>query len=93
MPVHRQVITLDAVSAYPTQPQVVVPFDPKTIAIINEGPTGANALVSFDGVNDHAQLTPGTPSCGMVFKQSVRGVWLKRGAVTSGIVVQVIAEG
>ena len=93
MAIHRQTVTLDATATYPGTAQVVIPFEPKSIAIINEGPTGALALVSFDGATNHAQLTPGTPSCGMVFQQKVRNVWLKRGAAVSGIVVQIIAEG
>ena len=92
MSVHRQTLTLDAVSAYPGTAQVIIPFVPKTITVLNEGLTSAPALVSFDGVNDHAQLTPGTPSAGLVFRQGVQKVWFKRGAVASGIVVQVIAE-
>ena len=93
MAIYRQVITLDAVSSYPGTPQVVIPFVPKSIAVVNEGPTGANAFVSFDGQSDDAQLTPGTPSAGMVFSQRTTRVWLKRGAAASGIVVQIVAEG
>lgn len=92
MAIYRTTLTLDAVAAYPGTPQVIIPFLPKTIAVINEGPTGALAMVSFDGVNDHAQLTPGTPSAGIVFTQHTMTLWFKRGAAVTGIAVQIIAE-
>lgn len=90
---YRTTVTLDAVSAYPAvgSPSVTIPFVPKSLAVINEHPSVA-ALMSYDGVTDHAQFTPGTPSAGMVFKQGVTKLWFKRAASATGLVVQIIAE-
>lgn len=92
-----QLFTVDvsAQAAYPAagSQQVVIPFVPKTLTMsIVSGTEGVK--VSFDGVNDHIQLTPGTPLQGYVAQQGsgMQNVWLKRNAAGAGI-VHLIAEG
>lgn len=93
MAVYRTTVTLDATAAYPAvgSPQVTIPFLPKRVMLINEHPS-VGALMSYDATTDHAQLTPGTPSAGIVFRQSATQLYFKRAAAATGLVVQIIAE-
>jgi hypothetical protein len=81
--------------------QVAIPFKPKRVAVINESTSNA-AFASFDGVNDHGKLVPGTPAAGLTYEQAlgltdpvtktiVSNVWLRHDGST--VTVQVIAEG
>lgn len=73
-------------------PSVTIPFQPKTITIVNEDDVDS-VDVSFDGVDTHATLVPAKPDAGMVFRQSVTRVWLKYTAVPAGTLnVRVMAE-
>lgn len=91
MSVHRGLVDVSGTAAYPGTPQVVVPFEPIQIAVVNQGPnSGDDIFLSFDGVTDHAQIFGGD---GVTFFQRVKKVWLRRGAVgTPPTNVQVIAE-
>lgn len=52
-------------------------FDPKSITVVNEDGTAANAVeVSFDGINVAMRLVP-TINPGYVFNQSGRKVWIR----------------
>lgn len=87
-------VDVSAQAAYPAAnaPQVVIPFVPKSLTMsIISGTEGVK--VSFDGVDDHIQLTPGTPLQGYVAQQGsgMQNVWLKRNAAGAGI-VHLIAE-
>lgn len=90
MSVHRVVVDVSGVSAYPGSANVTCPFVPKTCAIINESPA-VSVLVSFDGVTDHAKLTPGLPSQGLVLRQGAQSLWVKRDAA-GATTVQFIFE-
>lgn len=77
-------VNIAAVANYPTDPQVVVPFAPNGLRITSEGDALSQAIVSFDGTNDHAVLTAGT---GGVNVLQVEGsganrikIWLKKGS-------------
>lgn len=78
-------------AAFPTDPQVVIPFEPKTIAVFNEDAAdGDDAFVSFDG-----QVAVGHVIAGftITYDQRVPRVWLRRGVVGSPPTnIQVIAE-
>lgn len=92
MSVFSEIVDVSGQAAYPTldSPQVVIPFEPRSIAVINEDGVD-DAFVSFDGVNDHGHLIGGTAT---EFKQRVTKVWLKRGAVGSAPTnIQITAEG
>lgn len=81
MAVHMQVVNVFGVPAYdPVTPQVVAPFQGKSVLVILEDLL-EDAYVSLDGEHDHAHLVPGTPAAGIVFDQPVSKVWLRRGVV------------
>lgn len=92
--IFRISVDVSGQAAYPAAnaPQVVIPFEPKTIMILLEDTTD-DAFASFDGSNDHLHMVPGTPGAGVRFEQRTRNVWLRRGAAgTPATNVQVIAE-
>lgn len=92
MAIYGTTLDVTAVTAFPTLPNITIPFQPRSIAIVNENLATA-IEVSFDGVNVHARLTPGLPSAGMVFGQKSEKVWL-RAAVGGGtsVVARLTAE-
>jgi len=68
---------LNAVSAYPSAPQVVVPFVPSYYVLRVE--TGAvGVLVSFDGVSDHLHVKPN--DLPIPFPAKATKLWLKEDA-------------
>lgn len=94
MSIQLFVVDVTSTSAYPAagSQQVIIPFEPRTLTMsIITGTEGVK--LSFDGVADHIQLTPGTPLQGYVAQQGsgMRNVWLKRNAAGAGI-VHLIAE-
>ena len=57
MSVFQQVVDVSGTAAFPATPQVEIPFEPKSIVIVNNDPTpGDDVFLSFDGVEDHAQV-------------------------------------
>ena len=79
-----------APAAFPVSPSFSIPFEPRTILIVNEDTTLANYVeFSLDGVNVHGRLTP-TVLGSLVLSQHVLNVWIRRGAGTP--VVRIIAE-
>ncbi|MFW6084346.1 MAG: hypothetical protein ACODAA_03960 [Gemmatimonadota bacterium] len=76
-------------NSYQTDPDVEIPFDSRSTAVINDGSEAA--AVSFDGVNDHAILVPGKASSGMVFDRPWPRIWLRLAAGSGPTDVQVIA--
>lgn len=93
MAIHRQNINLSGAAAFPPDPQVVVPFEPKRITVINQ--VAAEYIeFSFDGVNVHGRLTSAATASGseIVLIQRARQLWLRAetGGATSP--VEVIAE-
>jgi hypothetical protein len=83
-------VTAPAAFAAVSAPDFTVPFEPRSIIVINEDATTANYVeVSFDGVDVHGRLTPGQVSA-MKFAQTVKKVWVRRGAGTP--VVRIVAE-
>lgn len=91
MSVFEVIVDVSGQAAFPTNPQVVIPFEPRTIAVFNEDSNnGDDAFVSFDG-----QTTVGHVIAGSTFTytQRVLGVWLRRGAIGAPPTnIQVIAE-
>ncbi len=73
--------------AFPATPQVVIPFEPKSITIINES-TMQQGFVSFDGVNDQGHLLGRAV---IEYEQRVTKVWLRKGG-GANINIQVLAE-
>lgn len=91
MSVFSEIVDVSGQSAYPAQdsPQVVIPFEPRSIAIVNEDGVD-DAFVSFDGVNDQGHLIGGATT---EFSQRVTKVWLRRGDVgTPPTNIQITAE-
>lgn len=90
MSVHRQAVNVASQAAYPTNPQVVIPFEPTEISLHNED-SQDDAYISFDGTTDHLHLTSATAH---TFSQRVKRMWLRRGDVNNGspTTIQVVAE-
>jgi len=90
MSVFQQTVNVFADTSYPADPQVVIPFEAKSVSIVNED-LDDNTWISFDGVNDHGHLIRGN---GITYQQRVDKVWLRRGsgAATSPTNVSVTAE-
>ncbi len=89
MSVYQQIVNVQATPSYPTVPQVVIPFEPKSISVQNENVAGAgDAFVSFDGINDQGHLIAGAS---IHFEQRVTRAWLRRGSA-GNTDVQVLAE-
>ncbi len=92
MSVFSQVVNAHGVTTFPATPQVVIPFQAKSIAVVLEDDTD-DAFVSFDGENDHGHLVPGTPAAGIMYEQNVTKVWVRAPAGTDPVNVQIIVEG
>ncbi len=92
MTIKRIEVDVFAQPAYPNDPQLVLEFEPRSIAIINmDQAIGDDIFVSFDGGVDHGRVKGGGS---LEFRSPTRKVWLRRGAVgVSPTPVQVIAEG
>ncbi len=89
--VFQQIVDVSGDAVFPTMPQVVIPFEPKSIAIFNEDiEDGDDIFVSFDGVVDMGHLFAGNVRH---YEQRTPRVWLRRGVVgTTPTNVQVLAE-
>lgn len=75
--------------AYPTDPQIIIPFEPKEVSIFNEDDADTVAI-SFDGVNDHGVLIPRST---LTYNQNGQKVWLRSvGAGSDPITAQVVME-
>lgn len=74
MPNFMQVIAAPA--AYATAPSVEIPFVPNAMQLTVEG--AANALVSFDGVNDHEALKTTGPLTSVQLRTANKKVWVKQ---------------
>lgn len=85
-------VQLTAPGAYTAAdaPNVVIPFKPKRILIVNQDVTPANTIqVSVDGAADCANLIPGiNPQ--LELRQQTTRLWIKRAA--AGGAVMVLAE-
>lgn len=74
--------------AFAANPTFSIPFEPKTITLINESNVFASAVeFSLDGVNVHGKLIP-TVLGSIELTQHVQNVWLRGAAVS----VQIIAQ-
>lgn len=95
MSVHRQIVDVKGVAAFPAAnaPSVVFPFEPKRITFIALGDTaGDEADLSFDGGAVHGTVAVG--GSGLTLAQRAARVWLKEGDTSAGAAIrlQVIAE-
>lgn len=87
-------VDVSAVAAYPTDPQITIPFGSSSLVIVIEDDpvTPVGARVSFDGVNDAAVLIAGRPTGAMVWEgTSRRRIWLKAEG-TGATAVRVMAD-
>jgi hypothetical protein len=69
-----------------TQPDVIMPFMSQGFSLINYS-TASNNIVeySFDGINVHGDLVPGSPSAALVFDYRTAGpIWFRLRAGASG---------
>lgn len=69
-----------ASDAYPTTAQLDPGFTLDSVLVVNRSAVAADVvMVSFDGVNDHARLVPGTPTAAISYEIiKVPGVWLRQ---------------
>ena len=94
MSVATHSIDLTAVAAYPTDPQFVVPFQPKETTFINTSPD-RGAYISYDGVNDHIYVPPAGTALGTgryVSRQQVQSIWYKQAGASATLTVYTNAE-
>ncbi len=91
MSVFEAIVDVSGQAAFPANPQVVIPFEPRTIAVFNEDAAdGDDAFVSFDGQTAVGHVIAGFT---IMYEQRVLEVWLRRGvAGSSPTNIQVIAE-
>lgn len=91
MAIYSDSITAPAVFAAITAPSFTIPFEPRSIVIVNEDSTAANYVeYSFDGTNVHGRLTP-TILAGIRLEfQRATKIWVRRGAGTP--VVRIMVE-
>lgn len=75
-----------SINSYPADAQIVIPFEPRRITLLQED-ASTDSFASLDGETDDLHLVPGAP---LTVEQRVREVWLMKG--TTGGNVQVIAE-
>lgn len=85
------IVDVSGTAAFPVDPQVTIPFEPRTVLVFNEdADQGDDAHVSFDGVGDHGRFFAGE---GRTYEQRTRLIWLRRGLVGSPPTnIQVVAE-
>ena len=83
--------TVTAQTSWQANADVTIPFEPRSIVIVNEDTDAANYVeVSDDGgVSTASKLTP-TILAGIRLTQKVKKIWLKAAAGTPS--VQIIAE-
>lgn len=91
MGIEQAGINVDNQTQYPIMPDLQLGFEPDEWYVINEH-VSAQVAISFDGINDHAVLTPGTPSAGLRLKQRIRQIFARRIGEGTDIVVRVVAE-
>ena len=85
MAIFSQVVAT-APLAYPSSPQVTIPFTPKRIVVVNQNVAAADvAQVSFDGVSDAFTLKP-TVNATMEVRQRSTKLWVK-GTNTPNVMV------
>lgn len=67
-------------TTFPNESQVVIPFAGQTgFSLMNEG--GVVVEYSFNGNTLHGDLTPGTPSAGIIFdNRRISAIWLRSSA-------------
>ena len=88
MPIYSTTVTAGASYPASTAPDVTIPFEPKSIVVVNED-TSNNVSVSLDGTNDAFTLVPGILPALRITQRATK-IWLKRAGGTPS--VQVIAE-
>ncbi len=90
MSIFRAEVDVFGVAAYPSSPQVVIPFEPREIRITNED-SSDDIFFSLNGTDDHGHLLGGAAT--VKVSQRVTKVWLKRGGTgVTPINVNVVAE-
>lgn len=73
-------VAVVAPAVFAASPDVTVPFDAFHVLVLNEDGNAANFVeVSFDGVNVHGKLIPGTMPL-IRFERPGAQVWFRRGA-------------
>lgn len=67
-------------------PDILIPFSTQGLSFINLGTTTTNAVeYSFNGIDVHGDLTPTTPSAGLVFdNRTICLIWFRLKAGSTG---------
>ncbi len=78
-------------TSYTTDPSVSIGFEPDSILLLNRSSVITDVvLISFDGVNNHGILIPGTLPV-IEYKEKRIKVWLKLDSGASTTTVNVMA--
>jgi hypothetical protein len=93
MSIAGNVVSLDAVTAYPVDPQVSLSFHANRTYIFSSNPQ-AIIYVSLDGVNDHLSMD-GSKNNYAELRSPAAKVWLRREAGTvspTSVAVRITSE-
>ena len=88
MSAYQETFDIAADTAYPSSPQVEIPFEPRQVLIVNED-SAATLSFSYDGKDDQGRLLAGN---GVTVFQRVRRLWLKRTGGGGAVLINVMAE-
>lgn len=92
MSAFEQIVDISGQAGFPATPQVVIPFEPRSLEILNEDITDGDAVfVSFDGKEDMGHILAGMS---IRYQQRITKVWFRIDPATDSAPtnLQVVAE-
>lgn len=90
MAIQHVSVDLDNVTAYPTDPQVVLDFKPDYVRLTNDHAT-IGVYVSYDGTTNHAYVS-GKAGDNPILHQKAQRIWLKAASDPGTSLFHVVAE-
>lgn len=93
MPAFFDQVDVSAAAAYPTNPQIVVPFVPDSILFYSSNLAEDGVVsISYDGKTEHGRVTAGRATESIAVRTKVTQVWLKRISGTNPTTIEVTAS-
>jgi hypothetical protein len=67
-------------------PDIIIPFSTQVVSFVNFAPLSTNAVeYSFNGIDVHGDITPQTPSAGLIFdNRKISLIWFRIKAGSTG---------
>ena len=90
MAIQHVSVDLDNVTAYPTDPQIVLAFRPDYTRWSNDHAT-IGVYFSYDGVNDHGYIS-GKAGDNPIFHQKPERIWVRAVSDPGVSLIHVVAE-